>query len=89
VNAQDLTEVVGAIGLFALVITVITTLVKQIGATTRAKAALSREEEYRKLAETAVRAQEETERRLAGLDEGVGQMQTRLTSIERTLKQVE
>jgi hypothetical protein len=89
VNAQDLTEVVGAIGLFALVITVITTIVKQVGATTRAKAALAREQEYRRLAETAVRAQDETERRLAGLSEGVGQMQDRLASIERVLKQVE
>ncbi len=88
-SAQDLTEVVGAIGLFALVITVITTVVKQVGATTRAKAALSREAEYRKLAETAIRAQEGTERRLADLDEGVGQMQARLASIERVLKQVE
>lgn len=88
-SAQDLTEVVGAVGLFALVITVITTVVKQVGATTRAKAALSREAEYRKLAETAVQAQEGTERRLAGLEEGTGQMQTRLAAIERILKQIE
>lgn len=88
-SGQDWTEVVGAIGLIALIATVISVAMVQLGATWRAKAALAREAEYRKLAEVAVQTQEATERRLADLDERVGQVQTRLASIERILKQVE
>ncbi|MEV8513705.1 hypothetical protein [Dactylosporangium sp. NPDC051484] len=88
-SGQDWTEVVGAIGLFALVITVISVTIVQLAATWRAKATLAREAEYRKLAETAVQTQEATERQLADLGERFGQMQTRLASIERILKQVE
>lgn len=88
-SGQDWTEVIGTIGLFTLIITVISVTLVQLGATWRAKATVAREAEYRKLAEAAVQAQETTERRLAGLDEQVGQVQTRLASIERVLKQVE
>jgi TolA-binding protein len=88
-SGQDWTEVVGAIGLFALITTVISVTIVQLAATWRAKAALAREAEYRKLAEVAVQTQEAAERRLAGLDERFGQMQDRLASIERILKQVE
>jgi hypothetical protein len=88
-SGQDWTEVVGAIGVFALVTTVITVTIVQLAATWRAKAALSREAEYRKLAEVTAQTQEATERRLASLDERFDQMQDRLASIERILKQVE
>ncbi|TDC54721.1 hypothetical protein E1258_23625 [Micromonospora sp. KC207] len=88
-SGQDWTEVVGAIGLFTLIITVISVTIVQLASTWRAKAALAREAEYRQLAEAAVQTQEATERRLAVLDEQVGQVQTRLASIERILKQVE
>jgi hypothetical protein len=81
-SGQDLTEVVGAIGLFALVITVIAVTVVQLAASWRAKATLAREAEYRTLAETAVRTQEATERRLAALDEHIGQVQTRIAAID-------
>jgi hypothetical protein len=89
VSGQDLTEVVGAIGLFALLITVIVVTVTQLTAVWRAKAALSREAEYRKLAETAVQAQQANERLLADLVQRSEQTQARLGSIERILKQVE
>ena len=88
-TGQDWTEVVGAVGIFTLVTTVITVTIVQLATTWRAKAALAREAEYRKLAEVAVQTQEATERRLSGLDERFGQMQDRLASIERILKQVE
>lgn len=88
-SGQDWTEVVGAIGLFALVITVIVVTVTQLTAVWRAKAALSREAEYRKLAEVAVRAQEANERLFADLVQRSEQTQARLSSIERILKQVE
>jgi hypothetical protein len=89
VSGQDLTEVVGAIGLFALVITVIVVTVTQLAAVWRAKAALSREAEYRKLAEAAVRAQEANERLLADVVRRSEQTQARLDSIERILSQVD
>jgi nitrate/nitrite-specific signal transduction histidine kinase len=89
VSGQDWTEVVGAIGLLTLIITVISVTIVQVAKTWRARATLAREAEYRKLAETAVRTQEATERQLADLGERFEQMQTRLASIERILKQVE
>jgi hypothetical protein len=88
-SGSDWTEVVGAVGIFAFIITIITVIIVQVATTMRAKAALAREDEYRKLAERAVVLQEAIEKRLVALDEQVGQAQTRLTSIERILKQVE
>ncbi len=88
-KGQDWTEIIGAIGVFVLVITVITVSIVQFASTTRAKAVLAREAEYRKVAEAAAQTQEATGRRLADLDERFGQMQTRLASIEQILKQVE
>jgi hypothetical protein len=63
-SEHDWTEVVGAIGLFTLVTTVITTIIVQVARTWRANAVLAREGQYRKLAETAVRTQEGIERQL-------------------------
>ncbi|PZG02556.1 hypothetical protein [Micromonospora deserti] len=88
-SGQDWTEVVGAIGLIALITTVISVTIVQLGATWRAKAALAREAEYRQLTEAVVQTQEVTERRLADLGERFGTMQARLAEIERVLKQVE
>jgi hypothetical protein len=88
-DGHDWAEVVGAIGLFAFVITVITVIIIQIGATVRAKAALAREDGYRRLAERAVEAQEATERRLAVLEDRLGETRARVGAIETVLKQVE
>lgn len=88
-NGNDWAEVVGAAGIFAFITTVITVIIVQVATTVRAKAALVREGEYRKLAERAVEIQEAIERRLAVLDDQLGQTQTRIASIERILKQVE
>jgi hypothetical protein len=88
-NAHDWTEVVGAAGAFALVITVITTIIIQVARTWRAHAVLAREGEYKKLAETAIRTQEGTERQLAELGNRLVQMEARMTSLERVLKDVE
>jgi len=88
-SGNDWAEVVGAVGIFAFIITIITVIIVQVATTIRAKAALAREDEYRKLAERAVLLQEVIEKRLGALDEQAGQTQTRLTSIERILKQVE
>jgi len=89
VTGQDWTEVVGAIGLFTLVITVVTVTIVQVATTVRAKATLAREAEYRKLAESAIETQQAIERQLAELKEHSGRTQDRLASIERILTQVE
>ncbi|WP_086822906.1 hypothetical protein [Streptomyces sp. NRRL B-24572] len=81
-SGSDWTEVVGAAGLFLLITIVITVVVWQLGATHRAKAALAREGEYRRLAEAAVDVQQRTERQLEKVRE-------RLESMERILKEVE
>ena len=88
-SGNDWAEVAGAVGIFAFVITITTVIIVQVATTIRAKAALAREDEYRKLAERASLLQEAIEKRLVALDEQAGQTQTRLTSIERILKQVE
>jgi hypothetical protein len=85
----DWTEVVGAIGLFTLIISVVTLTIWQVAVSWRAKAALSREDEYRQLAEAAVRTQQNTERLLAEALERLSHMQTRLDSFERILTEVE
>ncbi|KQZ16547.1 MULTISPECIES: hypothetical protein [Streptomyces] len=81
-NETDWQEVFGVIGAFTLVTVVITVIIWQFGANWRAKAVLAREEEYRKLAEQSLEAQQQTERQLAGI-------QTRMESLERILKEVE
>ena len=88
-GGQDWMEVAGAAGLFLLVTTVITVIIWQLAATWRAKAALGREEVYRKLAEEAVRAQESIDRRLDDLSERLKTMDGRMASLERILKEVE
>ena len=88
-SGHDWAEAVGAIGIFAFITTVITVIIVQVATTVRAKAAVAREDEYRKLAERALSLQEAIEKRLTTLDEQAGRTQTRLTSIEGILKQVE
>ncbi len=81
-SEHDWTEVVGAIGIFVLITTVVTVTIVQVATSWRAKAALAREDSYRALAESAVRTQENTERQLTELS-------TRMTALERILKEVE
>ncbi|MFH9004308.1 hypothetical protein ACH4E5_13825 [Streptomyces afghaniensis] len=81
-DGTDWQEVFGVIGAFLLITVVLTVLIWQFGANWRAKAVLAREEEYRKLAEQSLAAQQETERRLSDI-------QGRMESLERILKDVE
>ncbi|SDY18662.1 hypothetical protein SAMN05421504_104811 [Amycolatopsis xylanica] len=81
-NIRAWGEVAGVIGIFVLLTVVIAVAISQFAATWRAKAVLAREEEYRKLAERAVSSQESIERQLAD-------MQERLRSVEKVLKEVE
>ncbi|MDT0544648.1 MULTISPECIES: hypothetical protein [Streptomyces] len=88
-DGHDWTEVVGAFGLFALVTTVLTTVIWQFAATRRAKAQVVRELEYRKLAESATAVQQGTEERLKEISERLAEMQSRMDSLERILQTVE
>ncbi|KAK1178181.1 hypothetical protein B7755_008535 [Streptomyces sp. NBS 14/10] len=88
-DGHDWTEVVGAFGLFALVTTVLTTVIWQFAATRRAKVQVVRELEYRKLAESATAAQQATDERLKEISERLAEMQGRMDSLERILETVE
>ena len=88
-SEHDWTEVVGAIGIFTLLVSVITVTIVQVAKTRRARAAGAREEEYRRLAQTAVEAQAASARVLAALDGRLGGMEARLVSLERVLKDVD
>lgn len=84
-SSHDWTEVIGAVGLVAIVVVVVTTL----ASTWRARVLVGREAEYRKLAETALRVQEDTARRLGEIDGRLADVQSRLAAVERVLRDVE
>ncbi|OLT13995.1 hypothetical protein BJF79_19420 [Actinomadura sp. CNU-125] len=88
-DAQDMTEVVGAIGVFAIITTLIIVVVVQVGATMRARATLAREAEYRRLAEEGVKTQEGIERRLTENGRHLAAMEKRMESLEDILQSVE
>ncbi|MET8039406.1 hypothetical protein ABZU25_00925 [Micromonospora sp. NPDC005215] len=88
-SEHDWTEVVGAIGIFALLISVFTVTVVQLAKTRRARFEASRADDYRRLAETAAQAQAENARLLAAMDGRLGGMETRMTKLERVLLEVD
>ncbi|TQJ20079.1 hypothetical protein FBZ33_0265 [Micromonospora sp. A202] len=88
-SEHDWTEVVGAIGIFALIISVFTVTVVQLAKTRRTRLELARPDDYRRLAETATQAQAENARLLAAMDGRLGGMETRMTTLERVLREVE
>jgi uncharacterized membrane protein len=89
VSEHDWTEVVGALGIFALLISVFTVTVVQVAKTRRARLESARADNYRQLAETAAQAQAENARLLAALDGRLGGMETRMTTLERVLREVD
>jgi hypothetical protein len=88
-SSSDWQEIIGTIGVFALVIGVITVTIWQLAATWRAKAQLAREKEYRTIADRAVLAQEGMERQLAEVNGQLTEIRARLESLERVLSEVE
>ncbi|MEV0400838.1 hypothetical protein [Actinoallomurus sp. NPDC050550] len=88
-GGHGLAEAVGAFGLFALFTCVITVTIWQLAATRRAKVLVVREQEYRRIAEEALAAQRSTEQLLTELNGRVGEMQSRMESLERILQTVE
>ncbi|MEU6098762.1 hypothetical protein [Streptomyces sp. NPDC047079] len=82
-------EVIGTVGLVGAFAAVITIVIWHMATTWRARAILARDHAYRTLAEQTARAQEVTEQRLAGIDERLAEVQTRMQSVERILKEIE
>lgn len=87
--SDDWIEVIGAVGLFTLLITVVVTVIIQLFRTARARMAASATGEYETLAQTAVSSQQNTERQLAEIGERLTAMEARMRSLERVLKDVE
>ncbi|WP_406036394.1 hypothetical protein OG799_18085 [Micromonospora sp. NBC_00898] len=88
-SGQDWTEVIGAIGLFALVIAVVTTIIVQVARTFRARAVLAHEGEFRKLSETAVQTQQGIEHQLTEVAGRLAAIESRMDSMEHVLRTVE
>ncbi|SDT80872.1 hypothetical protein [Actinoplanes derwentensis] len=88
-SSSDWTEVVGAVGVFALLIVLIVVVGTQVGGRMRARVQLSREAEYRKLAEQVVTGQESISQQLVQVNEHLADLRSRMQHIETVLKQVE
>ncbi|KUJ64426.1 hypothetical protein ACZ90_57710 [Streptomyces albus subsp. albus] len=88
-NEHEWQEIIGTIGMFTLVIAVVLTIIRQLAGNRRAAAQRAREDEYRKLAETAVAGQQRIERQLAEIGGDVSDLRSRTDAIERVLKDVE
>ncbi|HEX6757034.1 MAG TPA: hypothetical protein VF086_01270 [Propionibacteriaceae bacterium] len=75
---------------FMLLVTAVTVVVIwQVAVSIRARAAVSREREYRRLADQAIATQETAQRQLAELNDRMADIQARMASLERVLKEVE
>lgn len=55
----------------------------------QAKAHQANDNDYRQLAEQAAAAQAETARRLASMDAALGELKSRVATVEKVLKEVE
>ncbi|MFD4699952.1 hypothetical protein [Streptomyces niveus] len=88
-DEQAWQEVIGATGLFTLLIIVVTLTLWHFTAGRRAREARAGENEYRLLAAQAVEGQQRTEKQLAELGRQLTDLQSRTGSLERILKDVE
>ena len=77
------------LGFMLLVTAVTVVIIWQVAVSIRARAAVSREQEYRRLADQAVATQETAQRQLAELNDRMADIQTRMATLERVLKEVE
>ena len=77
------------LGFMLLVTAVTVVIIWQVAVSIRARAAVSREQEYRRLADQAVATQETAQRQLAELNDRMADIQVRMASLERVLKEVE
>jgi|tagenome__1003787_1003787.scaffolds.fasta_scaffold20907202_2 Tfp pilus assembly protein PilO len=81
--------VAAIIGVFILVTSVIVVLIWKRTTTTRAKALLSRESDYRDLSEEGAKTQQTLLRQLETVNSRLADMQNRLDGVERILKETE
>ncbi|WP_447035911.1 hypothetical protein [Streptomyces sp. DSM 118878] len=81
--------VAAIIGVFILVTSVIVVLIWMRTTTTRAKALLSRESDYRDLSEEGAKTQQTVLRQLETVNARLEDMQNRLDGVERILKETE
>ncbi|MEU9788762.1 hypothetical protein [Streptomyces phaeochromogenes] len=81
--------VAAIIGVFILVTSVIVVLIWKRATTTRAKALLSRESDYRDLSEEGAKTQQTLLRQLETVNLRLEDMQNRLDGVERILKETE
>ncbi|MFD3525237.1 hypothetical protein [Streptomyces sp. NPDC058653] len=88
-NEHEWQEVIGAVGLFALLLIVVTLTLWHFTVGRRARDARAERSEYRLLAADAVEGQRRTERQLADLGRQLTDLQSRTGSLERILKDVE
>ncbi|MFC7545701.1 hypothetical protein [Plantactinospora sp. GCM10030261] len=84
-NVRAWADVIGTAGFFTLVIV----LIIQGSRIWRSRRAAVPESHYRELAEHAVRVQEETERQLRETAERLTEINTRVATLERILKDVD
>ncbi|MFH8468204.1 hypothetical protein [Streptomyces sp. NPDC017991] len=81
--------VAAIIGVFILATSVIVVLIWKRATTTRAKALLSRESDYRALSEEGAKTQQTLLRQLETVNSRLEDMQNRLDGVERILKETE
>jgi hypothetical protein len=77
------------LGFMLLVTAVTVVIIWQVAVSIRARATVSREQEYRRLADQAIGTQETAHRQLAELNDRIADIQIRMASLEGVLKEVE
>lgn len=75
--------------LFIVIGAVAIVLIWQVFATWRAKVQLAREDAYRKLAERSITSEMETREDLLRISESLADLQKRMTSIERVMREID
>jgi hypothetical protein len=85
----DITGAVAGAALFLAIGAVAVVLIWQIFATWRAKVLLAREDAYRKLAERSITAEMETREDLLRMSENLADLQKRMISIERVMREID
>ena len=88
-NEHEWQEVIGTIGMFVLLITVVISLIWRSAFIKRAKLQGAQDDRYLKLAERSDENQARTAEQLAALNERLARLETSSASIEETLKVVE
>jgi hypothetical protein len=85
----DVSGMVWTLGSLAATALLIVVVAWPVSVIMRARVAEGREERYRKLAESAIEAQQAADRRLAGIAAELAAMRTHMATLERVLTEVE